>query len=75
MSERVKVARQKQEPALQRFGLVSEQEVAGLLGITVESLRNRPLSRLPAFFKSGRRRLFREEAVREFIDRNTTSAA
>lgn len=60
---------------LQRFGLVSEQDVAILLGVTVESLRNRPLDRMPAFFKSGRRRLFREEAVREFIDRNTTSAA
>lgn len=72
MTER---ARQKQEPALQRFGLVSEQEVAGLLGITVESLRNRPLDRIPAYFKSGRRRLFREESVREFIDRNTKSTA
>ena len=60
---------------LQRFGLVSEQDVAALLGITVESLRNRPLDRMPAFFKSGRRRLFREEAVREFIERNTKSAA
>ncbi len=67
-------ARQKQD-TLQRFGLVSEQEVAALLGITVESLRNRSLEKLPAFFKSGRRRLFREDAVREFIDRNTTSAA
>ena len=68
-------ARQKQDSTLQRFGLVSEQEVASLLGITVESLRNRPLDRMPAFFKSGRRRLFREEAVREFIERNTRSAA
>jgi len=68
-------ARQKQDSTLQRFGLVSEQEVANLLGITVESLRNRPLDRMPAFFKSGRRRLFREEAVREFIERNTRSAA
>lgn len=67
-------ARQQQE-VLQRFGLVSEQEVAALLGITVDSLRNRPLDRLPAFFKDGRRRLFKEDAVREFIERNTRSAA
>jgi hypothetical protein len=60
---------------LQRFGLVSEAEVAALLGITVESLRHRSLDQLPAFFKSGRRKLFREEAVREFIERNTKSAA
>lgn len=60
---------------LQRFGLVSEQDVAALLGITVESLRHRPHDQLPAFFKSGRRRLFKEDAVREFIDRNTKSAA
>ncbi len=60
---------------LQRFGLVSEQDVAALLGITVESLRNRPLERMPAFFKDGRRRLFKEDAVREFIERNTRSAA
>lgn len=67
-------ARQQQE-VLQRFGLVSEQEVAALLGITVESMRHRPAEQLPASFKSGRRRLFREEAVKEFIERNTKSAA
>lgn len=60
---------------LQRFGLVSEQDVAALLGITVESLRNRPLDRMPAFFKDGRRRLFREKAVQDYIERNTKSAA
>lgn len=60
---------------LKRFGLVSEAEVAVLLGITVASMRNRPLDKLPASFKSGRRRLFREDAVREFIERNTKSVA
>jgi hypothetical protein len=67
--------RKAESETLQRFGLVSEQEVAALLGITVESLRNRPLEQLPAFFKSGRRKLFREEAVKEFIERHTKSAA
>lgn len=70
MSERAKA-----DPTLQRFGLVSEAEVAGLLGITVESLRHRPTDKLPAYFKAGRRRLFREESVREFIDRHTKSVA
>jgi hypothetical protein len=49
------------EEVLKRFGLVSEREVATLLGVTVESLRNRPIDRLPAFFKEGRRRLFRRK--------------
>jgi hypothetical protein len=52
---------------LDRFGLVSEQEVAALLGITVKALKNRPLDRKPAYFQSGRRRLFIEESVREFL--------
>lgn len=66
----------RQKPdVLQRFGLVSEADLADLLGMTVESLRHRRIDQLPAFFKSGRRRLFREEAVREFIERNTKSAA
>lgn len=73
MSERT--MKKGETDTLQRFGLVSEREVAALLGVTVPSLRNRPLDRLPAFFKEGRRRLFREEAVREFIERNTKSAA
>lgn len=65
----------KDRELLKQFDLVSEDQVAALLGITVESLRNRPVDKLPAFFKSGRRRLFRGEAVRAFIDRHTRSAA
>lgn len=67
--------RQKQDPTLQRFGLVTEAEVADLLGITVASLRHRPRDTLPASFKSGRRRLFKEDDVRAFIERNIKSAA
>jgi hypothetical protein len=50
---------------LDKFDLVSEAALANLLGITVESLRNRPRGQLPEFFKSGRRRLYRAESVRE----------
>jgi len=61
------VTEAKDRQLLDRFGPVSEQEVAGILGITVESLRNRPLNRKPAYFQSGRRRLFIEASVREFL--------
>jgi hypothetical protein len=57
----------KERELLERFGLVSEQQVADLLGVTVKSLKNRPADRLPAYFKSGRRRLFIEASVRDFL--------
>lgn len=61
------MSNESESDVLKRFGLIAERDVASLLGITVESLRHRPLDRLPAFFKDGRRRLFKEEAVRDFL--------
>lgn len=58
---------------LKRLGYISEEEMAELLGITVPSLRNRPRSRLPPFTRDGRRKLFKEIDVREFLDRKTVS--
>ncbi len=53
---------------LQRLGYVSENELAELLGITVPSLRNRPRDKIPPFVKDGRRKLFKVDAVREFLE-------
>jgi hypothetical protein len=52
---------------LERFGLVTEQALATILGVKVKTLKNRPADKLPKFRKEGRRRLFEEESVREFL--------
>lgn len=57
---------------LERFGLVAEEDVATLLGLSVKTLKNRPRSDLPAFVKSGRRRLFVEKSVREYLERKAS---
>jgi len=61
------------EPAelLKHFGLITEEDLASLLGITVPSLRNRPRTNLPASVKTGRRRLFKVEAVKAYLDART----
>lgn len=53
---------------LQRFGLMTEDDLAKLLGVSVRTLQNRPRSNLPAFVKAGRRRLYKVEAVRAYLD-------
>lgn len=60
---------------LQRFGLVSEEDFAALLGISVRTLKNRPSSSMPEYVKAGRRRLYKEEAVREYLERHLNRAA
>ena len=57
-----------EERLLKHFGLMTERQVAALFGITVPSLRNRPADKLPDSRKVGRRRLFVEESVRQFLD-------
>lgn len=56
---------------LNRFGLVTEADLAKLMGITVPTLKNKPRQELPEFVKLGRRRLFKEQAVREFLEAKT----
>jgi hypothetical protein len=56
---------------LQRFALVTEEDLAALLGIGVKSLKNRPRSGLPEFVKAGRRRLFKEASVRAHLEART----
>lgn len=55
---------------LERFGLIPEEDFAALLGITVRSLKARPKASLPTFVKAGRRRLYVEESVREFLKKH-----
>lgn len=65
----------KKEPKdlLQRLGYIPEDELANLLGISVRTLKNRPLSNQPAYVKAGRRRLYEEASVREFLARRRVS--
>jgi hypothetical protein len=53
---------------LNRFGLVAEEDVARLLGVSVKTLKNRSRYDLPDFVKSGRKRLFKEESVRQYLE-------
>ena len=59
---------------LKRFGLITEEDLAALLGLTVRSLRNRRSADLPAFVKAGRRRLYKEDSVREYLAARTVTA-
>ena len=59
---------------LERFGLITEEDLAALLGLTVRSLRNRRSADLPAFVKAGRRRLYKEDSVREYLAARTVTA-
>lgn len=65
MAERTSSRQEKD--LLKHFGMVSEEQLAILLGVTRKTLKNRPLDKLPEFVKQGRRRLFPEAAVREFL--------
>jgi predicted nucleotidyltransferase len=53
---------------LERFGLMAEEDLAAILGVSVKTLKNRRREELPDFVKAGRRRLFVEESVRDFLD-------
>ena len=53
---------------LERFGLIPEEDLAKLLGVTVRTLQNRPRTILPAFVKAGRRRLYKEDSVRAYLE-------
>lgn len=53
---------------LERFGLMAEEDFAAILGVSVKTLKNRGRDELPDFVKAGRRRLFVEESVRDFLD-------
>jgi hypothetical protein len=52
---------------LEEFGLLSDEDLAALLGIGVKSLHHRPRDQLPESVKVGRRRYFKEASVREWL--------
>src|SRR5690349_16399919 len=52
---------------LERFGLLTEADLATLLGVTRGTLKHRPHSQLPEFVKVGRTRLFKEASIREYL--------
>jgi len=52
---------------LDRFGLMTEQDVARLLGISVKTLKNRAHADLPTFTKTGRQRLFYADSVAAYL--------
>jgi predicted DNA-binding transcriptional regulator AlpA len=52
---------------LERFGLITEHDLAAMLGVTRGTLKNRARSELPEFVKVGRARLFKEASVREYL--------
>ncbi len=60
---------------LERFGLITEPDLAALLGVTVLTLKNRARKDLPEFVKIGRRRLYKADAVKDFLDAHTVRAA
>lgn len=60
---------------LERFGLITEGDLATLLGVSVKTLKNRPRANLPTFVKAGRRRLFVEKSVREYLERKSSQPA
>jgi hypothetical protein len=48
---------------LEKFGLITESDLATLWGVSVKTLRNKPLVDLPEFVNMGRARLFYVESV------------
>lgn len=60
---------------LERFGLITEEDFARMLGITVRTLKNRGRLDLPSFVKAGRKRLFHEDAVRAYLQRKTVGGS
>jgi len=60
---------------LKQFGLVAEEDVAKLLGVSVKTLKNRRRNDLPEFVKAGRRRLFKEDSVKAYLDARVVNPA
>lgn len=60
---------------LKQFDLLAEEDFAKMLGVSVKTLKNRRHEDLPEFVKAGRRRLFKAQSVREYLDRHTVNRA
>ena len=60
---------------LERFNLITEDDLASLLGVSVKTLKNRPHRDLPSFVTAGRKRLFKADAVEDYLKARTVTAA
>jgi hypothetical protein len=58
---------EKRRAMLAEFGLMSETDLATLLGVQVKTLRNRPFSELPDFTTAGRERLYYKASVSLYL--------
>lgn len=56
---------------LDKFDMITEEELAVLLDVTVKTLKNRDQRDLPAFSKVGNKRLFFKADVIKFLRRRT----
>lgn len=59
--------RTSEKELLDHFDVITEEQLATVLGVKVKTLKNRATDDLPAFKKVGRRRLFDGESVREYL--------
>jgi hypothetical protein len=60
---------EKRRAMLAEFGLMSETDLATLLGVTQKTLRNRPFTDLPDFTTAGRERLYYKASVTLYLRR------
>ena len=58
-----------------RFDLVTQEQLAALLGVELKTLRNRGDDDLPKYVSRGRRRLFLASSVREYLGLPPAEAA
>jgi hypothetical protein len=76
---KLKPAREKIDPLIDRerllaeFGLITEKQLAVLLGVDIKTLKNRPRSELPVFSRTGRQRLFHKDAVQAYLAKTVPS--
>jgi hypothetical protein len=66
-SQQMTVTSRSNREMLEQFGLLADEDLAALLGLSVKSLKNRPRHQLPEIVKVGRRRFYKEASVREWL--------
>jgi hypothetical protein len=69
MKEPLKQGTQERQRLLDKFDVITEEELAVLLDVTVKTLKNRDQLDLPAFSKVGNKRLFFKADVVKYLRR------
>ena len=69
MKEPLKQGTQERQRLLDKFDVITEEELAVLLDVTVKTLKNRDQRDLPAFSKVGNKRLFFKADVVKYLRR------